>query len=38
MTPTDQAGRSAWFQAGNLGGNDRWRLGLYLIQKLPAPG
>ncbi len=39
VTPTDQAGRvSAWFQAGNLGGNGLGGgLGLYLIQKLPAP-
>jgi len=38
-TPPDQVGRvSAWFQAGNLGGNGLGgALGLYLMVKLPAP-
>jgi MFS transporter, PAT family, beta-lactamase induction signal transducer AmpG len=38
-TPPDQVGRvSAWFQAGNLGGNGLGGgLGLFLIVKLPQP-
>jgi MFS transporter, PAT family, beta-lactamase induction signal transducer AmpG len=39
LTPSDQIGRvSAWFQAGNLGGNGLGgALGLFLIQHLPQP-
>jgi MFS family permease len=38
-TPPEEAGRvGGWFQAGNLGGNGLGGgLGLFLIQKLPAP-
>ncbi|HSQ65963.1 MAG TPA: MFS transporter [Polyangiaceae bacterium] len=38
-TPADQIGRvSAWFQAGNLGGNGLGgALGLWLVVHLPAP-
>jgi PAT family beta-lactamase induction signal transducer AmpG len=38
-TPPDQVGRvSAWFQAGNLGGNGLGgALGLYLVTHLPKP-
>lgn len=39
ITPPSEVGRtSAWFQAGNLGGNGiGGGLGLFLLQKLPAP-
>jgi MFS family permease len=39
LTPANQIGRaSAWFQAGNLGGNGLGgALGLFLIQRLPQP-
>lgn len=39
VTPPDQVGRtSAWFQAGNLGGNGLGGgMGLLLLQWLPAP-
>ena len=39
LTKKDEVGKiSAWFQAGNLGGNGLGGgLGLFLIQKLPAP-